>query len=66
MIYLLYSLCVEMKKENVFYYQMDEMIQMTDTIVTDQGIEIQLYKSNNEKAQTYAATFEYNEDYYYY
>ena len=53
------------KKENVFYYQMDEMIQMTDTIVTDQGIEIQLYKSNNEKAQTYAATFEYNEDYYY-
>ena len=53
------------KEENVFYYQMDEMIQMTDTIVTDQGIEIQLYKSNNEKAQTYAATFEYNEDYYY-
>lgn len=53
------------KKENVFYYQMDEMIQMTDTIVTDQGIKIQLYKSNNEKAQTYAATFEYNEDYYY-
>ena len=53
------------KEENVFYYQMDEMIQMTDIIVTDQGIEIQLYKSNNEKAQTYAATFEYNEDYYY-
>lgn len=52
--------------ENVFYYQIDGSTKEKEKIITEQGVEIQLYEcKENAKKVTYLATFNYNENYYY-
>lgn len=53
------------KRENVFYYQMDEVSKEIERIITEQNIVISLRESEYEGEKTYVGTFEYNNNYYY-
>ena len=51
-------------KEGVFYNKFDEEMELQELIVTEQQVEIQLYKSKKD-VERYMATFNYGDTYYY-
>lgn len=56
--------CGQNSEEGVFYNKFDEEMELQELIVTEQQVEIQLYKSKKD-VERYMATFNYGDTYYY-
>ena len=52
-------------QENVLYNQIDGDVDEKEEIITEQGIEVQVYEVEIDKQNFYKASFSYDDNYYY-